>query len=84
MCPRAERLDNATRAKGMATYSVVVSLLGFVNTFATPVALKNIQYRYVFIFAAWGIIGSIIWYFFAIETVVRQSWPRSSMRQYVT
>ena len=52
-------------------YGVVVGLLGFVNTFATPVALKNIQYNYVFIFVAWDVIESIIWYFFAVETVGR-------------
>jgi hypothetical protein len=68
---QAECLDNATRAKGMAMYSVVVGLLGFVNTFATPVALKNIQYNYAFIFVAWDVIESIIWYFFAVETVGR-------------
>jgi len=52
-------------------YGVVVNLLGFVNTFATPVALKNIRYNYVFIFVALDVIESVIWYFFAVETVGR-------------
>lgn len=55
----------------MAVYSVVVGLLGFVNTFATPVALKNIQYNYIFVFVASDVIESVIWYFFAVETVGR-------------
>ena len=33
----------------MAIYSVVVNLMGFINQFSTPIALKNIQYRYVFV-----------------------------------
>ena len=41
----------------------------FVNTFATPVALKNIHYNYAFIFVAWDVIESIILWFFAVETV---------------
>jgi len=52
-------------------YSVVVNLLGFVNTFATPVALKNIRYNYVFIFVAWDVIESVIWHCFAVETLGR-------------
>ena len=69
MCPQVECLDNATRAKGMAMLSVIISLLTFVSNFATPVALKNIQYNYIFFFAGWDVIISIIWYFFAVETV---------------
>ncbi len=52
-------------------YSVITGLLGFINTFATPVALKNIRYNYAFFFVAWDVFGSIIWYFFAVETVGR-------------
>ena len=68
---QAECLDNATRAKGTAIHDVVVGLFRFVNTFATPVASKNIQYNYIFFFVAWDVIESIVWYFFAVETVGR-------------
>ena len=33
----------------MAIYSVVVNVMGFINQFCTPIALKNIQYKYVFV-----------------------------------
>ena len=69
MCPQAECLDNATRAKGMAMHSVITGLLTFVNTFATPVALSTIKYNYIFVFVAWDFLVSIIWYFFAVETM---------------
>ena len=71
MCPQVECLDNATRAKGMAMLSVIIGLLTFVSNFATPVALKNIQYNYIFFFVALDVIISIIWYFFGVETLGR-------------
>ena len=71
MCPQVECLDNATRAKGMAMLSVIIGLLTFVSNFATPVALKNIQYNYIFFFVGWDVVISIIWYFFGVETVGR-------------
>ena len=71
MCPQVECLDNATRAKGMAMYTVITGLIAFINNFATPVALKNIQYNYFFFFVAWDVFASIVWYFLAVETVGR-------------
>ena len=52
-------------------HGVIVGIISFVNTFATPVALKNIRYNYAFFFVAWDVFGSIIWYFLAVETVGR-------------
>jgi len=66
-----ECLQTTTRAKGMAMYGVFVSLVSFINTFATPIGLKNIQYNFVFIFVGWDIVESVVWYFFCVETVGR-------------
>ncbi|KAF8969396.1 general substrate transporter [Flammula alnicola] len=41
----AECLDYNTRAKGMAFYAFAVSCASFVNTYAGPIALKNITWR---------------------------------------
>ena len=71
MYPQVECLDNATRAKGMAMHGVIAGLLSFLNNFATPVALNNIKYNYIFVFVAWDVFVSIIWYFFAVETMGR-------------
>ena len=71
MCAQVECLDNATRAKGMAMHNVIAGLLTFVNNFVTPVALGTIKYNYIFFFVAWDFLISIIWYFFAVETVGR-------------
>ncbi|PVF95285.1 general substrate transporter [Serendipita vermifera] len=66
-----ECLSTETRAKGMSMYGVFVSLVSFINLYAGPIALKNIAYRYVFIFVGWDIIESILWYFLCVETVGR-------------
>ncbi|TDL21325.1 general substrate transporter [Rickenella mellea] len=63
-----ECLQTTARAKGMAMYGVVVSLFGFINTYAGPVALQNIKYNYVFIFVGWDIVESALWYLLAVET----------------
>lgn len=44
-----ECLATTTRAKGMAMYGVVVGVFGFINMFAGPIALENIQHNYVFV-----------------------------------
>ena len=44
-----EVLSNDMRAKGMGVYQLTSGTAGFVNTFAAPIALKNIGYWfYVF------------------------------------
>jgi len=63
-----ECLNTATRAKGMAMYGVVVGLFGFVNTYATPVALENIKEKYIYIFVGWDMIESFLWWLLGIET----------------
>ncbi|KAL5487760.1 hypothetical protein ACEPAI_5868 [Sanghuangporus weigelae] len=64
-----ECLTTNGRAKGMAMYGVIVNVFGFINMFAGPVALENIQYNYVFIFVGWDVIESLLWYLFGVETV---------------
>jgi len=66
-----ECLSNETRAKGMSMYGVVVGVFSFINLYAGPIALKNIQYNYVFIFVGWDVIESVLWYFLCVETVGR-------------
>jgi len=63
-----ECLQTTARAKGMSMYGVVVSLFGFINTFAGPIALQNIKYNYVFIFVGWDIVEAALWYLLAVET----------------
>jgi hypothetical protein len=48
-----EALETTTRAKGLALSGFIVNALGFVNQFAGPIALENIQYRYIFVFVGW-------------------------------
>jgi len=66
-----EVLQTTARAKGMSMYGVVVSLFSFINTYAGPIALNNIKYNYVFIFVAWDVIETILWYLLGVETVGR-------------
>jgi sugar porter (SP) family MFS transporter len=59
-----EALETTTRAKGLALSGFIVNAFGFINQFAGPIALGNIQYRYIFVFVGWDIIESILWYIF--------------------
>ena len=60
----AEALDTNMRAKGLAASGFIVGIMGFINTFCTPVANSTIGYKYIYIFVGWDVIESIIWYFF--------------------
>ncbi|KAK4116636.1 general substrate transporter [Canariomyces notabilis] len=63
-----EALETTTRAKGLALSGFIVNALGFVNQFAGPIALENIQYRYIFVFVGWDCIEALAWYFFGVES----------------
>jgi len=60
----AEALETTMRAKGLAASGIIVNGIGFINQFAGPIALKNIGYKYIFVFVGWDIIESLMWYFF--------------------
>ncbi|KAI2609894.1 general substrate transporter [Hypoxylon fragiforme] len=63
-----EALENTTRAKGLATSSVLVYAMGFINQFAGPIALGNIGYKYIYVFVGWDVVEAIMWYFFGVES----------------
>ncbi|KAK7470345.1 hypothetical protein VKT23_001774 [Stygiomarasmius scandens] len=63
-----ECLANNTRAKGMAMYSFAVSCAGLVGTYAGPVALQNITWKYYIVYICWDIFEATMVYFFAVET----------------
>ncbi|KAI7978255.1 hypothetical protein EIK77_001198 [Talaromyces pinophilus] len=56
----AEALDTRLRAKGLAMYGLVVNVFGFINLYAGPIALNNIQYNYVWIFVGWDFIETVL------------------------
>lgn len=60
----AEALETTMRAKGLAASGIIVNGIGFINQFAGPIALKNIGYKYIFVFVGWDIIESLMWYLF--------------------
>ncbi|KAF1953244.1 lactose permease [Byssothecium circinans] len=64
----AEVMSNDMRAKGMGTYKLVGGTAGFINTFAAPIALKNIGYWFYVFFVGWDIFEFIFMYFFYVET----------------
>lgn len=43
----AEVMANDMRAKGMGTYKIVGGAAGFVNTFAAPIALSKVSWRFL-------------------------------------
>ncbi|THV08266.1 general substrate transporter [Dendrothele bispora CBS 962.96] len=63
-----ECLANNTRAKGMAMYSFAVSCAGLVGTYAGPVALQNITWKYYIVYICWDVFEATMIYFFAVET----------------
>ncbi|KAG8903892.1 hypothetical protein FRB99_002592 [Tulasnella sp. 403] len=64
----AECLENTVRAKGVAMKIFVVSCTSFINLLCTPIALQNIQWRFILVFVGWDAFETVTWYFFAIET----------------
>ncbi|KAL8292160.1 hypothetical protein RQP46_001626 [Phenoliferia psychrophenolica] len=52
----------------MAAYAFTVSAVGFINTYAGPIGLKNITENYIWVFVGWDCIEATIWYFFCVET----------------
>jgi hypothetical protein len=67
----AENLTSSTRAKGLAASGIIVSLFGFINTYAGPIALERMKNRYIFVFVVWDLIETAIWWFCGVETVGR-------------
>jgi len=63
-----ESLANNTRAKGMAVYSLAVSCAGLVGTYAGPIALQNIQWKYYIVYVCWDLFEAVMIYLFAVET----------------
>jgi hypothetical protein len=64
-------LTSSTRAKGLAASGIIVSLFGFINTYAGPIALERMKNRYIFVFVVWDLIETAIWWFCGVETVGR-------------
>ncbi|PFH51320.1 hypothetical protein AMATHDRAFT_59397 [Amanita thiersii Skay4041] len=64
----AECLDYNTRAKGMAVYAFAVNCASFVNTYAGPIGLKNIQWRYYIVYVVWDLFECMVIWFCAVET----------------
>ena len=63
----SEALETTMRAKGLAVSTLVVGSMGFVNQSASPIALKNIGYKYVYVFVAWDFCEAVFWYLFGVE-----------------
>jgi len=63
-----ECLHTNARGKGMGTYQAIVNCISFINLYCIPVAQKNIQYRFVFVFVGWDIVESVLWFLFGVET----------------
>lgn len=55
-------------AKGMALYAFAVSCASFVNTYAGPIALGRITWKYYIVYIAWDLFECIVIFFCAVET----------------
>ncbi|KAJ7490251.1 general substrate transporter [Mycena galericulata] len=66
----AEVLDYNTRAKGMAMYALGVSCASFVNTYAGPIALQRIGWKYweIGVYIGWDLFECIVIWFCVVET----------------
>jgi len=63
-----EALETTTRAKGLALSGIIVNAVGFINTFAGPIALQNIGYKYIYIFVGWDCVEALMWFLFGVES----------------
>ncbi|KAL3952891.1 hypothetical protein ACCO45_012834 [Purpureocillium lilacinum] len=64
----AEVLANDMRANGMMMFQITAGCASFVNTFAAPIAMKNIKYWFYVFFVFWDIFELAFIYFFYVET----------------
>ncbi|KAJ7682444.1 general substrate transporter [Mycena polygramma] len=64
----AEVLDFNTRAKGMALYALCVSCASFVNTYAGPIALQRIAWKYYIVYVVWDLFECVVIWFAVVET----------------
>ncbi|KAJ6473126.1 general substrate transporter [Mycena sanguinolenta] len=67
----AEVMSQDMRAKGMAVHILISNIAGFINTFANSVGLQKLSWKYYFVFVAWDLIASGLWYFLGVETYGR-------------
>ena len=63
-----EVCDNVQRAKAMGFYKLTSGAASFINTFAAPIALKNIRYWFYVFFVFWDMFEFLVIYFFFVET----------------
>ncbi|KAJ7916244.1 general substrate transporter [Mycena leptocephala] len=90
----AEVMSQDMRAKGMAVHILISNIAGFINTFANSVGLKNLGWKYYFVFVGWDLIASVLWYFLGVETngrtleqldaIFDAPWPARASTQKVT
>lgn len=64
----AEILNNDIRAKGMAAQSFIAGAAGFINMYATPVALRNIGWKAYTVFLSLHVLHWVLMYFVTVET----------------
>lgn len=64
----SECLSYETRAKGMALYAFAVSCASFLNTYAGPIALGNITWRYYIVYVVWDLFEAAVIWWCAVET----------------
>ncbi|KAK6453653.1 lactose permease [Scheffersomyces xylosifermentans] len=64
----AEILSSEMRAKGMALFQITQGTASFINTYAAPVAMQNINYWYYVFFVFWDTFEVIIIYLYFVET----------------
>lgn len=63
-----EVCDNVQRAKGMGVFKITSGAASFVNTFAAPIALKQIRYWFYVFFVFWDLFEFAVIYLFFVET----------------
>lgn len=63
-----ECLHTNTRAKGMGLNNLLLNSAEFINTYATPIGLKNIGWKIYIVYIFWNIVQAAWIYIFFVET----------------
>jgi hypothetical protein len=63
-----EVLHTNIRAKGMGLNNFMLNCAEFINTYATPIGLKNIGWKIYIVYIGWNIVQAAWIYFFFVET----------------
>jgi hypothetical protein len=61
-------LSYSARAKGLAFYNLVRSIVLIINTYVPPIAINNVSWRFYIFYILFDAFGAVVVYLIFVET----------------